>query len=626
MNTYLFQIPLAMDEKMPVYFPYSVGLLWAYAQQFDIIKNNYNLKEIFFLREDPDLILSRIENPSVVGFSCYVWNWNYSMYLAKKIKSKFPNCKIIVGGPHVPVNDLEFFEKYNFCDIAVYREGELTFKEILEELVNKTPAPGKINGIAYNNHGKTIQTSPAVRNERLDDIPSPYLLGIFDGMKEKCDSLSIAAINGLLETNRGCPYQCTFCDWGNGTLGKVKKFDLRRVKKELLWFAKNKIEYIVNCDANFGIYKDRDAELVKFMIKLKKRYGFPKKFDTNWPKNNNSYTVDFAKLLLDEGMLKRFTASIQTYNVKSLIAIKRKNLPEDQIKNILSYAVSKGIHTNVELIMGLPLDTYENFQKDFIGCVDQGAYPSIGILSILPNSEMAEERYRKLYKIETKKVTKKALYIDEQDEFVISTSTMPKHKLERLILYCWFVSQFHFQGYTDVIADFMHKRYNISLQSFYENLMEACLIDNDRQYPNKLISHFKNHFDHGTTAKLDLGIQNMPFHTVIGHNKRRETFSGLKNIMKELLPVEDHGYINDLILVQEASQRSLYRGEISYIHTKSNIYNYIYKDAKLKDIDTTYQVIQETSPIRNYGEFMIQTRFNARFKTKISAISQFENS
>lgn len=626
MNIYLFQIPYGLDEKMPVYFPYSSGLLWAYAQQFDIIKDNYKIKEIFFLRENPEKILSRIDNPSIVGFSCYVWNWNYSMHLAKEIKTKFPNCKIIVGGPHVPVNDLEFFEKYNFCDIAVYREGELTFKKILEEIIKETPELSKINGIAYNYKGKTIQTTPAIRTQQLDDIPSPYLLGIFDGMKEKCDSLGIAAINGLLETNRGCPYQCTFCDWGNGTLGKVKKFKFRRIKKELLWFAKNKIEYIVNCDANFGIYKDRDLELTKFMIKLKKRYGFPKKFDTNWPKNGNSRTVDIAKLLLDEGMLKRFSASVQTHNVKSLIAIKRKNLPEDQIKNILSYAMNKGIHTNVELIMGLPLDTYENFQKNFIGCVNQGVYPSVGILSILPNSEMAEEKYRKLYKMETKIVTKKTLYIDEQDEFVISTSTMPKHKLERLILYCWFVSQFHFQGYTDVIADFMHKRYNISLGSFYENLMEACVIDNDRQYPNKMISHFKNHFDHGTTAKLDLGFQNMPFHTVLGHDKRHETFSGLKNIMKELLPVEDHGYINDLILVQEASQRSLYRGEISYIHTKSNIYNYIYTDAKLKDIDTTYQVIQETSPIRNYGEFMIQTRFNAGFKTKISAISQFENS
>lgn len=624
MNTYLFQIPLGLDEKMPVVFPYSIGLLWAYAQQFDVIKDNYKLKEMFFLRENPEEVLSRIDAPAIVGFSCYAWNWNYSMYLAKEIKAKFPNCKIIVGGPQVPVNDREFFEKFNFCDIAVYREGELVFKEILEELVNDIPDLGKIKGIAYNDHGKTIQTTPATRTERLDDIPSPYLLGLFDGMKEKCDSLGII-LNALLETNRGCPYQCTYCDWGNGTLGKVKKFDMRRVKKELLWFAKNKIEYVGNCDANFGIYKDRDLELTKFMIKLKKRYSFPKIFDTNWPKNSNSQTVDIAKLLLEAGMLKRFTASIQTNNPKTLIAIKRKNLPEDQIENIISYAVNIGVHTNVELIMGLPLDTYENFQKDFIGCIDQGAYPSIGILSILPNSEMAEEKYRKLYKIKTKTVTKKHLYIDEEDEFVISTSTMPEHKLERLILYCWFFAQFHFQGYTNVIADFMHKRYNISLQDFYEDFMEACLVDNDEQYPNKLISHFKNHFKHGTTAKLDLGVQNMPFHTVVGHDKRHETFAGLKNIMKELIPVEDHAYIDDLILVQESSQRSLYREEISYIHTKSNIYNYIYKDAELRDVTTSYKVIQETSPIRNYGEFMIQTRFNSGFKTKILEISVLEN-
>lgn len=48
--------------------------------------------------------------------------------------------------------------------------------------------------------------------------------------------------------------------------------------------GKNKVSWVLNCDANFGIYVDRDLEITKFLVKLKKRYGYPKMFDTNWAK------------------------------------------------------------------------------------------------------------------------------------------------------------------------------------------------------------------------------------------------------------------------------------------------------------------------------------------------------
>lgn len=620
-NLYLFQIPVSLDDKNPVHFPYSVGLLWSYAQQFKKIKNSYDLKEIVFLREDPELILDRLDNPKVIGFSCYVWNMNYSTHLASRIKSSWPNCTIILGGPHIPLTDTEFFEKHPYCDIVVYREGELVFKELLEEITEKVPDLNKINGIAYNKNNKTIQTNNPVRTEKLDDIPSPYLLGVFDGMKKKCDELGIP-INGLLETNRGCPYSCTFCDWGNLGLGKVKKFNLTRVKKELFWFAKNKVEYITNCDANFGIYKDRDLEITEFMIKLKKRYGYPQTFDTNWTKNSNSNTVDLAKMLMDASMLKRFTASIQTTNPQALIAIKRKNLPDNQMEDIISYAAKMGIHTSVDLIMGLPNDTYEKLQKDFTRIIDKGAYPSVSFLNILPNSEMAEPEYRKKYGIETGIVERPLMYTNEQDEFVVSTKTMSRQELQRLTLYCWFVSQFHFQGYTNIIADFMKKKYQIPNYVFYDKFMDLCTEENPNQYPNKLISHYRNHMENGTSGNLDIGIPNMPFHTLIGHDKRYETFLGFKEILKTMVSEKDYKYIDDLILLQESSQYSLYRDSVSYIQTKSNLYEYIYNDQPLKGFKKNYKVIQRDVKIRNYGEFMIQNRFNSGYKTQIVNLEQ----
>ena len=183
-------------------------------------------------------------------------------------------------------NDVDLFKKHSYYDIAVFSEGELLFKDVLENLHDDEKLL-EVKGIGINHNGHMHKTGMGKRTEKLDDIPSPYLLGLFDGMKEQCEHKGIV-INALFESNRGCPYSCTFCDWGNGVLGKVKKYDLRRVKKELLWYAKNKIEYILNCDANWGIFADRDLELTQFMCKLKRRYGYPKIFDTNWAKHSSN--------------------------------------------------------------------------------------------------------------------------------------------------------------------------------------------------------------------------------------------------------------------------------------------------------------------------------------------------
>ena len=99
-NVYLVQpnYDFGPNQIPEFYLPYTVGILWSYAAQFDIIKNNFKLAEIIFKRENIDTVVSRIENPKVVAFSCYVWNWEYNKELAKKIKEKYPNCIIVFGG------------------------------------------------------------------------------------------------------------------------------------------------------------------------------------------------------------------------------------------------------------------------------------------------------------------------------------------------------------------------------------------------------------------------------------------------------------------------------------------------------------------------------------------------
>ena len=83
---YFFQVNYSYGRS--AHIPYTAGQLAAYAFDDKDVAENYELKKIFFLREKIDKVLSEIDNPSVVAFSTYMWNFNYNKTIAALIKVK----------------------------------------------------------------------------------------------------------------------------------------------------------------------------------------------------------------------------------------------------------------------------------------------------------------------------------------------------------------------------------------------------------------------------------------------------------------------------------------------------------------------------------------------------------
>ena len=113
------------------FFPYSTGLLWAYAQLNDTIKSIYSLKRFFYRKQNISTIVESLDNPAVFGLSAYVWNINYNLELAKAVKDAYPECLVIIGGPGVPDKDAMYLKKHPFIDYCIHKEGELAFTELL---------------------------------------------------------------------------------------------------------------------------------------------------------------------------------------------------------------------------------------------------------------------------------------------------------------------------------------------------------------------------------------------------------------------------------------------------------------------------------------------------------------
>ena len=116
-----------------------------------------------------------------------------------------------------------------------------------------------IDNISYREDGKVITTKYV--SQTTTDFPSPYLTGVFDDLLD--DGVNFSAV---FETNRGCPNQCSYCDWGEPKT-KVRLFPMEPIKAEIDWFAEHKIEFIYAADANFGLFS-RDIEIAQALYSL----------------------------------------------------------------------------------------------------------------------------------------------------------------------------------------------------------------------------------------------------------------------------------------------------------------------------------------------------------------------
>src|SRR5690606_4749801 len=203
-------------------------------------------------------------------------------------KAASPHSVTIHGGPDSPKypHDVtRYFEIHPHVDIIVHGEGEATTAEVLAALVGHIgDGPPDLSvlrdvpGISFRLADEVVRTADRERIADLDTIPSPMLTGLFDAFADA------HAFGAPSETNRGCPYGCTFCDWGSATLSRIRKFDIDRVFAEIEWCGQNQIPTIGFTDANFGIF-ERDVEIAEKVAAVKREYGFPRDCYTNFAKN-----------------------------------------------------------------------------------------------------------------------------------------------------------------------------------------------------------------------------------------------------------------------------------------------------------------------------------------------------
>lgn len=475
-NIYLVQ-PSFMNASS-VQFPYAIGTLASYAWSFAQIRDAYVLKGIFFLREEQNEVVDSMESPFLVGFSCYIWNYEYNKALARKVKERFPDCRILFGGPQIPESDAPL-EENPFVDFLIHNEGEIPFHALLQALASGSDLRS-INNISFRN-GRSTVTTPFVAECKFD-FPSPITSGFFDRLLREHPELEFIP---LIETNRGCPNHCAYCSWANNK-ARVRLVPLERVYSDLTWVSEHKMEFAMCSDANFGMFP-RDEQIADKIVELYEKNGYPKKFQVSYTKDSDERVFRITEKLSRVGICKGVTLSFQTMSEEAQKNIGRSNMDISYYKRLSERYDQANIPTYTELIIGLPGETFDTFRDGVEELLESGRHNSllVHLCELLPLAEMHRAAYMEKFRIEYVKIPlnqphaprQSAHDIAEYSKVVVSTCTMPRGMWKRTVLFATCVSCCHHLGLLQMPALYLYHEQGIAYTDFYEALLAWLLQD-----------------------------------------------------------------------------------------------------------------------------------------------------
>lgn len=584
-NLYLVQpsFPAKPGYTDEYFLPYSVGVLWAAAQQNQTVQQHWRLAEIVFRRDPVADVMARMVDPDLVVFSCYVWNWNYNKKLAAEIKRRWPQCRILFGGPQVTDRPFEtlFLSRHPYVDVVINGEGELIFTEILVAL-------------AENKSIRRIYKQDRIQD--LSQLPSAYLTGVFDKIISDNPEIKWQAI---LETNRGCPYACTFCDWGSVTYSKIKKFDLQRVLDEISWLADHRITYLFIADANFGIFHERDLLIARTIAEHRQRTGYPEIVNVTWQKNSNVRSIEINEVLGSKG----FTVSAQSMNFDTLKAIKRDRMQVNDAQVIFDSCQKANISTYTDLILGLPEESKHTWRRGIYDLLNLGQHNAIMVYSaqILENAEMAQQ----VEKYDLKWINQDfwASHYDqgmdterEYQRIVVSTNTMPFDDMVDSFVFAWMIFTFHSTGYTQIFSRYMNNRGLMTYSEFYDRLWDYLhhdqgLLGREQQ---RIRSSIKEFLTTGMwVPPAELGMKNLTGDTLrdstllIFANDTALVKTELNHFFDQNLRVKfftDPETYNQLRSLQELFTADFWRQYPVRIHLHSDIFNNIFGSEHLRQM------------------------------------------
>jgi radical SAM superfamily enzyme YgiQ (UPF0313 family) len=387
-----------------------------------------------------DLLEAMIAHPpDVLMVSNYVWNEALSLFFLRRAKALSRATLTVMGGPNIPVEphrQIEFVSSRPEIDLYVLGEGDFVARDVVARFLEagglvEAMGEREIPSAIYRQPDGTLtRTEPPsrIRGRDINDIPSPWLTGIMDEFFD-------GKLAPIIETNRGCPFRCSFCVQGTGYYTKVTKFDVGRLGQEVEYIASRIRERSPNvgtlriADANYGMY-DRDTELSGFIGKAQRDYGWPTFIDATTGKNRADNIIRSMEQV--NGALVLYQA-VQSLDEEVLRNVRRSNIKLEAYGQMQVHVRGRGLRSSTDLILGLPGESLHSHLDALHRMIDLGVDQAHCFQAmLLKGADMESLATRREFKFRSRfRVLPKNFgeyggeKVFDVEEIVVETDTLP---------------------------------------------------------------------------------------------------------------------------------------------------------------------------------------------------------
>lgn len=437
----------------------------------------------------PDRLLAAMREraPDVLMLSNYTWNEQIGLYFARLAKQLNPATLVVMGGPNIhdePERQLSFLEQRPELDWYVLGEGDFLATDIVNHFADtglSIAALGRrdLPSSVFRRDGELMRHQVLKRTRNLDDIPSPWLTGVMDQFFD-------GKLAPLWETNRGCPFTCTFCVQGTEYYNRVTYFDKERLREEIDYIGRRikqvcpSMGVLRIADPNYGMYT-RDPEISGYLGQAQKSYGWPSYIDATTGKNRPDRVIDSMERL---GGALVLWQSVQSLDEDVLRNVRRENIKLDAYSSLNVHIRGRGMKSSSDLILALPGETLETHLAGLTKMIDAGVARVHNFQCLLlKGTELERAESRRKFSFTTRyRMAQKSFGVYngdpvfEPEEIVVSTDTMPFEDYLKARMYHFVCGVYVNQGRLDTLFTFC-ETLNVKRSALFLRLVDAVAAD-----------------------------------------------------------------------------------------------------------------------------------------------------
>jgi len=441
----------------------------------------------------------KTDPPNVLMLSNYTWNEYLALHCARVAKQIRPETLVVLGGPNVPdepERQMDYVTRHPDLDMYVLGEGDFLATEIVQRFIDVGMSIDKLQhkdipSSVYTRADEGVVWHEIKQRQRnLDDIPSPWLTGVMDEFFD-------GRLAPMWETNRGCPFTCTFCVQGTKYYNRVTYFDKARLKEEIDYIGRQirdrspSIGVLRIADPNYGMYR-RDPELSGYIGEAQKEYGWPTYVDATTGKNRPERVIESMEAT--SGALVLYQ-SVQSLDEEVLRNIKRENIKLEAYEALAVHMRGRGLKSSSDLILGLPGETLESHLNSLMSMIDTGVSRVQNFQCLLlKGTELERQDSRDQFKFKTAfRAAQKSfgVYEDEAvfevEEIIVATDTLPFEDYLKARVYHFVCGIFINHGLLETVFC-LAQALGIKRSELFANITQA--IEEDKGEIGTLLEHF----------------------------------------------------------------------------------------------------------------------------------------